>query len=93
MLRANIKLKTVKKWSIKILEFFFIIYVNKIKKPNINENKAIASVKANPKIANLKSSSFKVGFPVSEYINEENTAPIPTPAPVSPAVAKPAPTF
>ena len=64
---------------------------NKIKKPIISENKAIASVKAKPKIANLKSSSLKEGFLETPSTNAPNTVPIPTPAPAKPIVAKPAP--
>jgi hypothetical protein len=44
----------------------------------------MASVKANPKIANLNKSSFRVGLQVKEKIREEKTNPIPKPAPVKP---------
>ena len=64
----------------------------RIKKPIINENKAIASVNANPKIANLNSSSFKEGFLDTPKTKAPKTVPIPTPAPASPMVANPAPT-
>lgn len=64
---------------------------NKIKKAIINENKAIASVNAKPKIANLKSSCFNPGF--LDILNNKapKTVPIPTPAPARPIVANPAP--
>ena len=70
-----------------------IIYykANKIKNPIINENNAIASVNANPKIASLNNSSFKEGFLATPITNAPNTVPIPTPAPASPIVANPAP--
>lgn len=44
--------------------FYNIIcyYTNNIKKANIKANKAIASVKAKPKIAILNKSSLRVGF-------------------------------
>ena len=64
---------------------------NKIKKPIINENNAIASVKANPKIAILNNSSFKEGFLDIPITKAPKTVPIPTPAPAKPMVAKPAP--
>ena len=64
---------------------------NKIRKPIISANKAIASVKANPKIAILNKSSFKFGFLEVPITNDANTTPIPTPAPASPEVANPAP--
>ena len=76
-----------------IIYFKTLIYKNNIKKANINENKAIASVKANPKIAALKRSFFNVGFLAIPRINAEKTNPIPNPAPVSPVVASPAPIF
>lgn len=54
-------------------------------------NKAIASVRANPKIAILNNSSFNDGFLEIPKTNALNTAPIPIPAPANPIVAKPAP--
>ena len=51
----------------------------------------MASVKANPKIAILKSSSLKEGFLEIPTTNAPNTVPIPTPAPANPMVASPAP--
>ena len=66
-------------------------YENKIKNANISANKAIASVKANPKIAILNNSSFKFGFLEVPITKEANTTPTPTPAPASPEVANPAP--
>ena len=65
---------------------------NKIKKAIIKANNAIASVNAKPKIAVLNNSSFKEGFREIPITNAPNTVPIPTPAPASPIVAKPAPT-
>ena len=63
-----------------------------IKKPIISENKAIASVNANPKIASLNNSSFNEGFLETPSTSAPNTVPIPTPAPANPIVASPAPT-
>lgn len=51
----------------------------------------MASVKANPKIAILKSSSFKLGFLAIDNKNDPKTLPIPIPAPANPNVASPAP--
>ena len=67
--------------------------MNKIKKAIINANNAIASVKANPKIANLKRSSFNCGFLEIPVINEAKIKPIPIPAPANPNVDNPAPIF
>ena len=55
------------------------------------ENSAIASVNAKPKIAVLKSSSFKEGFLAIPEIKEPKIIPIPIPAPIKPKVASPAP--
>lgn len=51
----------------------------------------MASVRANPRIAIRKSSSFKDGFREVPKRRAPNTVPIPTPAPANPIVAKPAP--
>ena len=64
---------------------------NNIKKAIISANNAIASVKANPKIAILKSSSFKEGFRDVPKTKAPKTVPIPIPAPANPIVANPAP--
>lgn len=66
---------------------------NNIKNATIKENKAIASVNANPKIANLNKSSFNCGFLDTPRIKDPKTKPIPIPAPASPDVDKPAPIF
>ena len=68
-------------------------YKNKIKNAIINAKSAIASVKANPKIAYLKRSSFKEGFLAKASNREPKIAPIPTPAPAKPKVDRPAPIF
>lgn len=68
-------------------------YTNKIRKAIINANKAIASVNANPKIADLNKSSFKLGFLEIPMINDAKINPIPIPAPASPKVESPAPIF
>ena len=73
------------------LTSFKIYNANKIKKPIINENKAIASVSANPKIANLNNSSLKDEFLEIPITKAPKTVPIPTPAPANPIVANPAP--
>ena len=85
------KKKAYLKFVISILKIL-IYRANNIKKPIIKENKAIASVKANPKIAILNNSSFKEGFRDIPITKAPNTVPIPTPAPAKPMVAKPAPT-
>lgn len=64
----------------------------RIKNAIINENSAIASVNAKPKIASLNNSSFNEGFREVPITNAPNTVPIPTPAPANPMVASPAPT-
>ena len=64
---------------------------NKIKKAIINENKAIASVKAKPKIASLNNSPCNDGFLDTPITKAPKTVPIPTPAPANPIVANPAP--
>lgn len=69
------------------------IYTNKIRNAIINANRAIASVKANPKIADLNKSSFRFGFLEIPTINEAKINPIPIPAPASPKVESPAPIF
>lgn len=66
---------------------------NSNKKTIIKANNAIASVKANPKIAILNSSSFNDGFLEIPRTKAPNTVPIPTPAPANPIVAKPAPIY
>ena len=63
----------------------------RIKKAIINAKRAIASVNAKPKMANLNNSSFKEGFLEVPSTNAPNTVPIPTPAPAKPIVANPAP--
>lgn len=70
-----------------------IYYKNKIKNAIIKANKAIASVKANPKIASLNKSSFKLGFLAVPIIKAPKITPIPTPAPANPTVDNPAPIF
>lgn len=67
--------------------------MNKIKKAIINANKAIASVNAKPKIANLNNSSLRFGFLETPKIKEAKITPIPTPAPANPEVDSPAPIF
>ena len=78
---------------VSICVFYFKNYsANNIKNAIINENKAIASVKANPRMASLNNSSFIEGFLDTPITKAPNTVPIPTPAPASPIVASPAPT-
>ena len=69
--------------------FYYI--AKRIKKAIIKANSAIASVKAKPRIAILKSSSFNEGFLEIPNTSAPNTVPIPIPAPASPIVAHPAP--
>ena len=64
---------------------------NSIRKVTKRANNAVASVKAKPKIAKRKSSSFNDGFlamPANKALKME---PIPIPAPTKPTVVKPAP--
>ena len=77
--------------KLSLLRIFFN-YKNKIKKAIIKANNAIASVNANPKIANLNNSSFKLGFLDTPKIKAPKIAPIPTPAPANPTVDNPDPT-
>ena len=68
-------------------------YINRIKKAIIKANRAIASVKAKPKIANRNNSSFIAGLREVPKIREAKINPIPTPAPAKPKVDSPAPIF
>ena len=68
-------------------------YPNKIKKDIINAKRAIASVKANPKIAILNKSCLNEGLREIPMINDPNTVPIPAPAPANPIAAAPPPIF
>ena len=70
-----------------------LFYRNRTKKAIIRANRAIASVKAKPNIANFNKSSFKVGLREIPLIKEEKIRPIPTPAPAKPKVDNPAPIF
>jgi hypothetical protein len=80
-------------WLIKkLFKITNIVYkANKIKKAIIKANKAIASVKAKPKIAVRVNSCCNDGFLEIPKTKEPNTVPIPVPAPAKPIVAKPAP--
>jgi hypothetical protein len=66
---------------------------NNSRNTTIKANSAIASVSANPNIAILNSSSFKLGFLAIPKTSAPKTVPIPTPAPASPMVASPAPMY
>ncbi len=70
-----------------------IPYTNRTKNAIIRANRAIASVNANPKIANLNKSSFRLGFLEVPRIKDPKINPIPIPAPASPKVDRPAPIF
>jgi hypothetical protein len=65
---------------------------NKIIKDIIKAKRPTASVKANPKIPNRKSSSFIDGLLEIPKTKAPKTTPTPTPAPTNPIVASPAPT-
>ena len=67
--------------------------MNNTKNEIINENNAIASVNANPKIAKRNNSFLIPGFLANPRINAEKINPIPIPAPHIPTVAIPAPNF
>ncbi len=69
------------------------LYKKRIKKEIISANRAIASVKANPKIAALNKSSFNKGFLAIPEIKAAKIRPIPIPAPARPQVDRPAPIF
>ena len=73
----------------KLYENFYKAKSNR--KTIINANRAIASVKANPRIAILNNSSFKEGFREIPNTNDPNTLPIPIPTPAKLMVAIPAP--
>jgi hypothetical protein len=63
----------------------------RIKNAIIKANKAIASVKANPKIAYPKRVFVSDGLRATELMKDPNTIPIPAPAPANAIVAHPAP--
>lgn len=75
------------------IDTYFFYKAKRNKKTIISANRAMASVNANPKIAILKSSSFKDGFLEIPITKAPNTVPIPTPAPAKPIVANPAPIY
>ena len=64
---------------------------NRIRKAIIKANRAMASVRANPRIQILKRSSDRSGFLETPMMNAPKTRPIPAPAPASPVVDSPAP--
>lgn len=68
-------------------------YTKSIRNAIIRANKAIASVRAKPRMANLNKSSFNVGFLDTPSIKAANIKPIPIPAPARPNVDIPAPIF
>ena len=89
----KVQCSTTKLYTLFLVVFYKYNYrAKRIKKPIIKENNAIASVRANPKIASLNNSSFNDGFLDTPMIKAPKTVPIPTPAPANPMVAKPAPT-
>ena len=90
---CGLKVQCSTNWATYPYNFLLGKYYNakRIKNAIINEKRAIASVNANPRIAVLNNSSFKEGFREIPITNAPNTVPIPTPAPASPIVAKPAP--
>ena len=67
--------------------------MNKIKKAIIKAKRAIASVKAKPRIAKRNKSSLTKGFLPLAIIKEAKIKPIPIPAPANPKVDNPAPIF
>lgn len=68
-------------------------YPNMIQKDIMRAKRAIASVKAKPRIATLNNSCLKEGFLEIPIIRAPNTIPIPTPAPANPIAAAPPPIF
>ena len=66
-------------------------YENKTKKAINSAKRAIASVKAKPIIAYLNKVASKDGLRAIPLIRAANIVPIPTPAPVRPIAARPAP--
>lgn len=81
----------------KINVLYFLVYkncyANNIRNEIISENKAMASVSANPIMAILNKSFLRVGFLAIPNKSAPKINPIPIPAPVSPDVASPAPIF
>lgn len=59
----------------------------------MSANNPVASARANPRIAYVNSCPRSAGFRAVEAISDENTEPIPIPAPVSPIAARPAPMY
>lgn len=72
-------------------EFWFDQNTNRIKNAIIRANNAMASVRANPKIAYPNNCFANDGFRATEWIKELKTLPIPTAAPANAIVAAPAP--
>ena len=70
-----------------------LYYEYRIKKAIIKANSPVASDKANPRIAYWNNWGRMLGFRLVADISDENTSPIPTPAPASPIVANPAPMY
>lgn len=73
------------------LHTFLDYTANSNKNTIISTKSAMASVKANPRIAILNNSSFNEGFLEIPKIRALKITPIPIPAPVKPIVAIPAP--
>jgi len=59
----------------------------------ISANSPVASARANPRIAYVNSCPRSAGFRAVDAISDENTDPIPIPAPVNPIAASPAPMY
>lgn len=53
----------------------------------------VASARANPRIAYVNNCPRSAGFRAVDEIRDENTDPIPIPAPVNPIAANPAPMY
>jgi hypothetical protein len=68
-------------------------YEYRTRKLIISANSPVASARANPRIAKLKSWPRSAGFRAVEAISDEKIEPIPIPAPVRPIAARPAPMY
>lgn len=82
---------------ISIITYLYNILINnyeyRTRNETIRANSPVASARANPRIAYVNNCPRTPGFRAVEEINDENTEPIPIPAPVRPIAARPAPMY
>jgi hypothetical protein len=66
-------------------------YEYRTRNETIRANSPVASARANPRIAYVNSCPRSAGFRAVDAISDEKIDPIPTPAPIRPIAARPAP--